>query len=100
MNDNQQITLSESFVANKIYLIRDKRVMLDKDLAELYDVETRVLNQAASRNMERFPEAFMFRLTPGEFEITICDIKLGRHKKTAICFCRTRGCHIVQCIEK
>ena len=45
--------------------------MLDRDLAELYEVETRVLNQAVSRNMERFPEAFMFQLNQQEFEILI-----------------------------
>ena len=47
-------------IASKIYLIRGIKVMLDRDLAELYDVETRVLNQAVSRNIERFPEDFMF----------------------------------------
>lgn len=66
--EKQQITLSENIVANKIYLIRDKRVMIDKDLAELYDVETRALNQAVNRNIERFPKMFMFRLTQIEFE--------------------------------
>jgi len=64
-----EITVSENLVASKIYLIRDKRVMLDRDLAELYEVETRVLNQAVSRNMERFPEVFMFQLNKQEFEI-------------------------------
>jgi len=49
-------------ITNKIYLIRNKKVMLDRDLAELYSVETRVLNQAVSRNIERFPEDFMFSL--------------------------------------
>ena len=53
-------------IANKIYLIRKKKVMLDRDLAELYGVETRVLNQAVSRNIERFPEDFMFTLTREE----------------------------------
>ena len=67
--ENQQITISENLVATKIYVIRDKRVMLDKDLAELYEVETRVLNQAVNRNIERFPEAFMFQLSQQEFEI-------------------------------
>ncbi len=66
---NQNIALSDNFVASKIYLIRDKRVMLDKDLAELYEVETRALNQAVSRNLERFPEEFMFQLSQVEFEI-------------------------------
>ena len=68
-DDTQQISLSENLVASKIYLIRDHRVMLDKDLAELYQVETRVLNQAVSRNMERFPKIFMFQLTQTEFDI-------------------------------
>jgi len=53
-------------IASKIYLIRGIKVMLDRDLAELYDVETRVLNQAVSRNIERFPEDFMFSLTREE----------------------------------
>jgi hypothetical protein len=66
---DQSVALSENMVASKIYLIRDKRVMLDKDLADLYEVETRVLNQAVSRNLERFPEAFMFQLNPQEFAI-------------------------------
>ena len=53
-------------IASKIYLIRDTKVMLDRDLAELYGVETRVLNQAVSRNMDRFPEDFMFSLNREE----------------------------------
>ena len=53
-------------IASKIYLIRGIKVMLDRDLAELYGVETRVLNQAVSRNIERFPEDFMLSLTREE----------------------------------
>jgi len=49
-------------IASKIYLIRGIKVMLDRDLAELYGVETRVLNQAVGRNIERFPKDFMFTL--------------------------------------
>jgi len=64
--DKGQTTISENLVASKIYFIRDKRVMLDKDLAELYEVETKVLNQAVRRNIERFPEAFLFQITPAE----------------------------------
>ena len=56
-------------IRNKIYEIRGQRVMLDFDLAELYGVETRALNQAVKRNIERFPEDFMFQLTKGELEI-------------------------------
>ena len=67
--NTQQISLTDNLVATKIYQIRDKRVMLDKDLAELYEVETRVLNQAVRRNTERFPHFFMFQLTQAEFDI-------------------------------
>ncbi len=53
-------------VASKIYAIRDTRVMLDRDLAELYGVETRVVNQAVQRNLKRFPEDFMLVLSREE----------------------------------
>ena len=56
-------------IKRKIYEIRGQRVMLDFDLATMYGVETRVLNQAVKRNIERFPEDFMFQLTKGELEI-------------------------------
>ena len=55
-------------IENKIYNIRGKRVMLDSDLAEIYQVETRVLNQAVKRNLHRFPKDFMFQLTETESE--------------------------------
>ena len=53
-------------IQNKIYDIRGQRVMLDFDLAELYQVETRVLKQAVRRNIERFPEDFMLRVSTKE----------------------------------
>ena len=55
-------------IQNRIHEIRGERVMLDIDLAQLYEVETKVLNQAVQRNIKRFPEDFMFQLTKGEFE--------------------------------
>jgi hypothetical protein len=55
-------------IEGRIYLIRGQKVLLDSDLAGLYEVETRVLNQAVKRNLERFPEDFMFRLTRKESE--------------------------------
>ena len=58
--------LQPSAIQNKIYTIRNQKVMLDFDLAKMYNVETRVLNQAVKRNSERFPEDFMFQLN--EFE--------------------------------
>jgi|SRR3989338_3741627 len=53
-------------IERKIFLIRRQKVMLDRDLAQLYGVETRVLNQAVRRNIERFPDDFMFSLTREE----------------------------------
>ena len=59
----------------RIFTIRGKRVMLDRDLAELYEVETKKLNQAVKRNIKRFPDDFMFKLNEDELKelVTICD---------------------------
>src|SRR3954464_456821 len=54
-------------IQQKIFEVRDQKVMLDFDLALLYEVETRVLNQAVKRNISRFPADFMFQLTPEEY---------------------------------
>jgi len=59
--------LPDETIINKIYIIREKKVMIDRDLAELYGVDTRVLNQAVKRNLKRFPDDFMFQLTDEEF---------------------------------
>ena len=63
------IQVSENFSASKIFVIRDRKVMLDRDLAALYDVETKALKQAVRRNKDRFPEDFMFELNNQEFTI-------------------------------
>lgn len=55
-------------ITNKIHIIRNQKVMLDYDLAILYEIETRVLKQSVKRNIERFPEDFMFELTKSEFD--------------------------------
>jgi len=60
-------------IANRIYLIRGEKVMLDSDLAELYGVETGALVRAVKRNSNRFPEDFSFQLTPLEFENLRCQ---------------------------
>lgn len=60
------ITITDEVVMSKIYVIREQKVMLDKDLAELYGVETKRLKEQVRRNIERFPEDFMFELTPEE----------------------------------
>ncbi|MCK5510995.1 ORF6N domain-containing protein [Candidatus Parcubacteria bacterium] len=61
--------VSQDIVESKIFLIRRQKVILDRDLASLYGVETKVFNQAVRRNTKRFPEDFMFRLIKEEFEI-------------------------------
>ncbi|MEK6154541.1 ORF6N domain-containing protein [Flavobacteriaceae bacterium 3-367] len=63
-----KLIIPDEVVASKIYYIRDQKVMLDSDLAELYEVETRVLNQQVKRNLDRFPEDFMFQLSENEWE--------------------------------
>ena len=55
-------------IQSKIYEIRGQKVMLDRDLAEMYGVQTKALNQAVKRNIDRFPEDFMFELTKEEAE--------------------------------
>ncbi|MEO1013104.1 MAG: ORF6N domain-containing protein [Bacteroidota bacterium] len=64
----KEVSLAEEAIANKIYLIRNKSVMLDSDLAELYQVETKRLNEQVKRNMGRFPKDFMFHLSKEEWE--------------------------------
>jgi hypothetical protein len=65
MNE-QLVTVPIERIEKAIFIIRGEKVMLDRDLAELYGVETRVLNQAVRRNLERFPPDFMFELTREE----------------------------------
>lgn len=64
---DEKVTIPEEIITSKIYMIRNQKVMLDRDLAELYGVETRILKQAVRRNMKRFPEDFMFEMTKEEF---------------------------------
>lgn len=68
-------------ISDKIYMIRDTQVMLDRDLAELYQVETRTLNQAVKRNIERFPAGFMFQLTQRELEDWMSQIVMSNKEK-------------------
>ena len=69
MENNIQKEDLLALVKSKIYTIRGQKVMLDFDLAQMYEVETRVLNQSVKRNIERFPDDFMFQLTKGELDI-------------------------------
>ena len=71
-------------IQTKIYLIRERKVMFDRDLAELYNVLTKNLNKAVSRNIGRFPEDFMFRLTRKEYDSSrfqIGTLKRGQNLK-------------------
>ncbi len=68
-------------IQSRIYEIRDQRVMLDYDLAELYQVETRVLKQTVKRNINRFPTDFMFELTPAEIDSMVSQIVIPSKKK-------------------
>ena len=82
MND----LIPQETIEQKIFLIRHQRVMIDKDLAELYGVATKVLNQAVKRNLKRFPSDFMFPLTKSEKNklVTNCDrFKTLKHSTSA-----------------
>jgi hypothetical protein len=63
-----EILLSEELISNKIYFIRNQKVMIDVDLSELYNIETKRLNEQVKRNLSRFPDDFMFQLTENEFQ--------------------------------
>jgi hypothetical protein len=65
---SEKLIIPDEVVISKIYYIREQKVMLDSDLAELYNVETRVLNQQVKRNIDRFPDDFMFQLSDIEWE--------------------------------
>lgn len=72
---SKEIIISQQQISNRIFSIRGEQVMLDRDLAEMYRVETKVLDQAVKRNIERFPDTFRFQLTDNEKNelVTNCD---------------------------
>lgn len=75
VEDNNLVIVDNIEIQNMIYTFRDKQVMIDRDLAYLYNVETKVLNQAVKRNVSRFPENFRFQLSDKEKDelVTNCD---------------------------
>lgn len=82
--ENSQIAITEEIIVSKIYNVRGKQVMLSYDLAELYEVETRMLNQQVKRNIGRFPERYMFQLTHYEYDRLRSQnviLKRGQHLK-------------------
>lgn len=74
-NDMAKELVLTKTIESRIFTIRGQKVMIDRDLAEIYEVETKKLNQAVKRNITRFPKEFMFRLSAKEFHelVTICD---------------------------
>jgi len=83
---NLSITIPDERIINRIFLIRGRKVMFDSDLAELYEVKTKVFNQAVRRNTERFPDDFMFQLTKEEHralrsQFVTLENGRGQHKK-------------------
>jgi hypothetical protein len=84
MSQTDKLTISEEVIITKIFLIRRQKVMIDRDLAELYGVETRTLNQAVKRNLKRFPEDFMFQLTAKEFENWKSQIVISNSERMSI----------------
>ena len=82
--ENSQITISEEIIISKIYHVRGKQVMLSRDLAELYQVETKVLNQQVTRNIGKFSERYMSQLTQYEYDRLRSQnvtLKRGQHLK-------------------
>lgn len=76
-----KIVIIEEIVQNKMYLIRGQKVMLDSDLANLYQVETKVLNQSVRRNANRFPEDFMFQLDNKEQKLLRSQFVTAKYDK-------------------
>ena len=74
----KELIIPSERIISKIFIIRNRKVMLDRDLAELYGVKTKILNQAVKRNIKRFPADFMFRLDKDEFENLKSQIVITR----------------------
>ena len=93
-------------IQNRIYEIRGERVMLDFDLADLYEVPTKVLNQAVKRNIKRFPKDFMFRLTLDEWQnirsqfVTAQDNLIPMRSQNVTAYQTKRNTNITPCYSK
>lgn len=97
-----ELSIPDEIITSKIYYIREQKVMLDRDLAELYGVETKVLKQAVRRNLNRFPEDFMFEMTKKEFENWRSQFVTSKEDKTGLRyapFCFTeQGVTMLSCV--
>lgn len=98
----KSVAVPDEILINKIYLIRGQKVMLDRDLAELYGIETKALKQAVKRNRERFPADFMFEMNKNEFvqwrkkNITKTQDRLGL-RYAPFCFSE-QGVTMLSCV--
>ncbi len=99
---SNKISIPDEIITNKIYIIREQKVMLDRDLAELYGVETKRLKEAVRRNKERFPEDFMFEMTKEEFQNWRTQFATSKEDKKGLRyapFCFTeQGVTMLSCI--
>ena len=80
IKEPEEVLVNKATIKNLIYVIRGQQVMLDSDLAEMYQVETKVFNQAVKRNIERFPEEFCFRITTEEYDTLRSQIVTSKEK--------------------
>ncbi|KKP32962.1 MAG: DNA-binding protein [Candidatus Staskawiczbacteria bacterium RIFOXYB2_FULL_32_9] len=81
---SENLIIPSEIIVSKIYIIRNKKVMLDRDIAELYDVKTSTLNQAVKRNIDRFPEDFMFQLNKEEVKNWMSQIVISKSEKMGL----------------
>lgn len=84
MTDSNELLIPEERIMNKIYIIRNLKVMLDMDLAELYGLETKYLKRAVRRNISRFPPDFMFELTDNELSEWRCNFGTSNREKMGL----------------
>lgn len=104
MSQTNAILVPDEVVVNKIYLVRNQKIMLDSDLAELYGVETKVLKQAVRRNIARFPEDFMFEMTKDELDrlrsqFVTSNEGRGGTRYMPFCFTEQGGDNVILCVK-
>ncbi len=102
MKENNEIIIPDEIIENQIYFFRNQKVMIDRDLAELYKVETKHLKEAVKRNIERFPEDFMFEMSKEEFKNWRSQFATSNSEKMGLRyapFCFTeQGVTMLSCI--
>src|SRR5690606_22520237 len=99
---NHQITVAEEVIMNKIYVVRGQKVMIDRDLAVLYGVETKRLKEAVRRNIDRCPEDFMFEMSKEELEGWRTQNATSKEDKQGLRYapfcCSEQGVTMLSCI--